>query len=143
MRIAITIWEDKISPVLDTASRLLVVQVKDQDEASRFEIFLDEQQISRKCVRIQGLGINILIFGAISGAFYRMRMASGIDVISGISGQAEDILDACLKGDLADSKFFMPGCQGSGLTEHFRSLDNKNHQEKGAKEAQDIAPKKA
>ena len=142
MRIAIPIWEDKISPVLDTASRLLVVQVKDQGEASRFEIYLDEQQISRRCLRIQGLGIDILICGAISGPFYRMLMASGIDVIPGISGQAENILDACLKGDLADSKFFMPGCQASGLREHFRSLDIKDRKEKGAKEAQDMRPKK-
>ena len=143
MRIAIPIWEDKISPVLDTASRLLVVQVKDQGEASRFEIYLDEQQISRRCLRIQGLGIDILICGAVSGAFYRMLMASGIDVIPGISGQAEDILDACLKGTLGDSKFFMPGCQGNGQREHCRLLDTKDHKKKGAKETQDINTKKA
>ncbi|MBU2497643.1 MAG: hypothetical protein KKE57_01965 [Proteobacteria bacterium] len=142
MRIAIPIWEDKISPVLDTASRLLVVEVENQSEASRFEIYLDEQQISRRCFRIQGLGVDILICGAVSRPFYRMLMASGIDVISGISGPAEDILDACLKGNLADSKFLMPGCQGNGLNEHFRFLDSWDHDNKWPKEETKMNAKK-
>jgi len=143
MRIAIPIWEDKVSPVLDTASRLLVVQAKGGDEETRFEIYLDEQHISRRCLRIQGLGIDRLICGAVSGPFFRMLMASGVDVIPGISGQAEDIIEACLKGTLADSKFQMPGCRGSGTDKPFRSLGANGHKEKRAKERQDKNPKKA
>ena len=134
MRIAIPIWENKISPVLDTASRLLVVEVEDRSEASRFEIYLDEEQVSRRCFRIQGLGIDMLICGAISRPFYRMLMASGVDVIPGISGQAEDVLKACLHGKLADSKFFMPGCRGNGVREHFRFLDSWDHEDKKTEE---------
>ena len=37
MKIAIPIWEgDKISPVLDTALRLLVVETENKSEVSRF-----------------------------------------------------------------------------------------------------------
>jgi hypothetical protein len=43
-----------------------------------------------------------------------MLTASGVDVIPGISGPAEDVLHACLKGSLAESGFFMPGCRGDG-----------------------------
>ena len=45
MRIAVPIWEDRISPVFDTASRLLIVEMEDQKDTSRFEILLDEQDI--------------------------------------------------------------------------------------------------
>ena len=31
MRLAIPVWDDKVSPVMDTASRLLVVEVEDQE----------------------------------------------------------------------------------------------------------------
>jgi predicted Fe-Mo cluster-binding NifX family protein len=112
MRIAIPIWDDKISPVLDTASKLLVVEVEDQKEASRFEIYLDEHELSRRCIRIRGMDVDLLICGAISRPFYRMLIGSGINIIQDISGHPEDVLKAYLHGKLLHSGFFMPGCKG-------------------------------
>jgi predicted Fe-Mo cluster-binding NifX family protein len=109
MKVAIPIWEDKISPVFDTASRLLVVEVEDKKESSRFETFLDVQDLSRRCVRIQGLGVDTLICGAISQPFLRWLRARGINIISGISGHPEDVLEAYLEGTLSESRFLMPG----------------------------------
>ncbi len=111
MRIAIPIWEDKISPVLDTASRLLIVEIEDRNVASRFEIYLDEQDLSRRCFRIRGMEVDILICGAISQHFARMLLGSGIDLIPEISGQTEEVLKAYLQGDLFNSRFLMPGCK--------------------------------
>ena len=48
MRIAISIWEDKISPVLDTASKLLVIDDKTQKESSRFEADLFEEDFAHR-----------------------------------------------------------------------------------------------
>ncbi|MEJ2724532.1 MAG: NifB/NifX family molybdenum-iron cluster-binding protein [Deltaproteobacteria bacterium] len=111
-----------MSPVLDTASRLLIFDVEEESEASRFEIFLDEQDLSRRCFRIQSLGVDVLICGAVSRPFLRMLIASDIRVISGISGHAEDVLEACMQGDLAHTRFLMPGCNGNGLRENIKSL---------------------
>ncbi|MBW1888031.1 MAG: NifB/NifX family molybdenum-iron cluster-binding protein [Deltaproteobacteria bacterium] len=111
MRIAIPIWDDKVSPVLDTASRLLIVEVDDRGETSRFEVYLDKQDLSRKCLRIRDMEIDILICGAISNPFSRMLMASGVDIIPEISGYAEEVLEAYLKGDLFHPRFLMPGCK--------------------------------
>ena len=111
MRIAIPIWESKISPVLDTASRLLIVERENRSTTSRFEIYLDEQDVLRRCLRIQAAGVDTLICGAISRPFYRRLIGSGINVISGISGRPEDVLDAYLRGKLFCSKFMMPGCK--------------------------------
>jgi predicted Fe-Mo cluster-binding NifX family protein len=109
MRIAVPIWEDKVSPVLDTASKLLIIESETQKEVSRFEAFLLEQDIPRRCHFIQGLNINVLICGAVSRQLSGMLTASEIKVISGISGPAERILEAYLKGTLLNSGFFMPG----------------------------------
>jgi len=109
MKIAIPIWEDRISPVLDAASRLLIVEIVNQKEASRFETYFEEQELPYKCVRIRGLGIQTLICGALSTPFSKMLEASGINIISGISGHPEDVLDAYLRGNLYHSKFLMPG----------------------------------
>jgi predicted Fe-Mo cluster-binding NifX family protein len=114
MKIAIPVWDKGISPVFDTASRLLVVEIEDRKETSRFEIYLDEQDVSRRCIRIRNLGIDVLICGAISRPYSSMLMSSGINVISELSGQAGDVLDAYLRGNLFNSpRFQMPGCKKS------------------------------
>lgn len=109
MRIAVSIWEDKISPLLDTASKLLVIENALQREISRFEVYLLEQDISRRCHFIRGLNINVLICGGVSRQLSGMLEASGINVISGISGPVEEIIEAYLQGTLGDSRYFMPG----------------------------------
>jgi predicted Fe-Mo cluster-binding NifX family protein len=114
MRIAIPIWEDKLSPVLDTASRLMIVEEVDGSESSRFEIYMDEEDLSRRCVRIQGIGVDILICGAVSRPFLRMLRASGITIIPEIAGQVDDVLRAYFQGTLLHSGFLMPGCRRHG-----------------------------
>lgn len=115
MRIAFPFWEDKISPVLDTASRLKIIEIADQKEVSRSEALLDDQDLTRKCLCIRKLNVDILICGAVSRSFFKMLYASGIHIIPGISGPAEKVLKAYLQGKLTSSDFFMPGFDGKGL----------------------------
>ncbi|MBW1730525.1 MAG: NifB/NifX family molybdenum-iron cluster-binding protein [Deltaproteobacteria bacterium] len=110
MKIAIPVWEGKVSPVFDTASRLLVFDVEDAKETKRFQTSLDEKDLGRRCSRIKGLGVELLICGAISSQFRDMLIASGVKVIPWISGQTEEVVKAYLSGRLCDPKFLMPGC---------------------------------
>ena len=109
MRIAIPIWQEKVSPLLDTSSRLLIVVTRGEGELSRFETYLDEVDISRRCQRIQGLKIDVLICGALSRPFVMMLKAAGIDIISGITGRVEDVLQAFFHKKLSHSNYVMPG----------------------------------
>ena len=120
MKIAIPVWEDKISPVLDTASRLLIVEVLDQKESSRFEKPLDANGLSLRCSKIKGLGIDVLICGAISRQFSSMLTASGMDIIPWISGHTEDVLKAYLQGTLFHPRFYMPGCRRKKFVQDVR-----------------------
>jgi predicted Fe-Mo cluster-binding NifX family protein len=109
MRIAVSIWEDKVSPVLDTANRLLIVETRDKTEMSRFEVPLTQTDITQRCSLIKGLEIEVLICGAVSRQFLEMLKATGIQIISGISGLVEEALEAYHRGGLLQSKFLMPG----------------------------------
>ena len=71
MRIAIPIWEDKISPVLDTASKLLVIDDETQKESFRFEASLRELDMSQRSSFIRKLDLDVLICGAVSRQFQR------------------------------------------------------------------------
>jgi len=119
MRIAISIWEDKISPVFDTASKLLIIDKNDQKESSRFEAHLLSQDMFKRCSYIRELDLDILICGAVSRQFSGMLKASGIKIISEISGPAEKVLEAYLQGTLLSSGFFMPGSKPGSKRNYF------------------------
>lgn len=113
MRIAVSIWGDKVSPVLDTATKLLIIESGTQKKGSRFEVFLIKKDISQRCSFIRKLEIDVLICGAVSRLFSEMLKASGIKIISEISGPAEDVLEAYLNGNLLQPKFLMPGSKNN------------------------------
>jgi predicted Fe-Mo cluster-binding NifX family protein len=113
MRIAVSIWENKVSPVLDMATKLLIVEQGVQKEESHFEVYLIKQEISQRCSFIRALEIDVLICGAVSRQFSRMLKASGINIISGISGPVKDVLKAYFHGNLLQPKFLMPGCKSN------------------------------
>jgi len=112
MKIAIPTWNGRVSPVFDTASRLLVVEVDEERECSRFETDITDNFLPSKTIRLTGLGIDTLICGAISRPLAYMITTAGIKLIPWISGQVEDVLQAFLKGNLFDMQFIMPGCTG-------------------------------
>ena len=136
MRIAIPIWEDKVSPVLDTALRLLIVEAEGRRESSRFIYYIDEQDLTRRCLRIKNLNVDILICGAVSGCFLRMLLASEVEVIQEISGPAEEVLEAYLSGNIFHSRFSMPGCKrnrfGYAKEKNFCVLRKKVNERKGS-----------
>ena len=111
MKLAIPIWEDKISPVFDTALRLLVVEVKDKREVSRFIYYIGDEDLTRRCQHIRTLNVDILICGAVSYPFLQMLQSYGLEVIQQISGHVEEVLEAFLKGNIYNTKFLMPGCK--------------------------------
>jgi predicted Fe-Mo cluster-binding NifX family protein len=109
MRIAIPVWQEKVSPVLDTALTLRVVDRKGKVCTSCFDTRLDEHEIYKRCVRIDRMNIDVVICGAVSRAMLEMLKASGIQIIYGISGPYEEVLDAYFEGSLFCPKFMMPG----------------------------------
>jgi predicted Fe-Mo cluster-binding NifX family protein len=131
MKIAIPIWEDKVSPVFDTALRLLVVEIKDKKEASRFMYYIGDEDLTRRCQHIRTLNVDILICGAVSYAFLQMLQSSGLEVIKHISGQVEEVLKAYLKGNIYNTRFLMPGCKryrsrhGKGIDGSYPARESK------------------
>ncbi|RPH85843.1 MAG: dinitrogenase iron-molybdenum cofactor biosynthesis protein, partial [Desulfobacteraceae bacterium] len=57
--------------------------------------------------------IDTLICGAISRLFHNLLADAGIEVISWVSGSAEEVLKAYLDGTLSQPKFSMPGRRGA------------------------------
>ncbi len=108
-RIAIPIWIGRVSPVFDVAERLLIIDIKDKKECSRFETGISEENFPLRTMRLKELGIDTLICGAISMSLFYMIANVDIHVIPWISGRAEDVLKAFLDEKLF--QFLMPGSE--------------------------------
>jgi len=112
MKIAIPVSGDRVSPVFDTARRVLLVDVDEDRPVERTEMSLEEPQLTSRANRIAEWNAEVLICGAISRPLEAMLLAAGVDVVPQTCGQVEDVIRAFVSGSLADDRFAMPGCCG-------------------------------
>lgn len=111
MKIAIPVWQDRISPVFDSSRRLLVVDVIDRKISLRNEVDIGGESQER-VRRLSELSADLLICGAISEPLAEQVVAAGIRLIPFIAGEVEDILRAYIESRLPSPEFLMPGCCG-------------------------------
>jgi len=110
MKIAMPIYRDNVSNVLDFARRLLLVDIENAKVVNRSEVALESQSLPQRAGNLKNLGVDVLICGAISQALANMVTASGIQVLPYVNGRVNDVLEAYLTGQLAKPQFSMPGC---------------------------------
>ncbi|MFH1844233.1 MAG: NifB/NifX family molybdenum-iron cluster-binding protein [bacterium] len=111
MRVAIPIWNKRVSPVFDAASQLLVVQVDNRQETTRHLVELPDSPLSERVSRVRANRVETLLCGAISRPLHRMLTAVGIEVIPFLAGDVESLLAAFGEDRLSDPQFQMPGCR--------------------------------
>jgi len=109
MKVAIAVWEDRVSSVLDFSQRLFVVELSDGGQTSRVQVVLSEQSALAKLVQLRELGIDVLICGAVSQPLALAFTASGIQLLPYVTGRVEDVLKAYQAGELSLPQFTLPG----------------------------------
>jgi predicted Fe-Mo cluster-binding NifX family protein len=115
MRIALPVWDGRVSPVFDTAGTLLVVDVEGARETMRSGLPLGEAGIPERARRMADLGAAVLICGAISREMMSALASQGIRVLPFIRGNVDEVIGAYLSGALCERsfppRFCMPGCR--------------------------------
>lgn len=110
MRIAIPIWQGRVSPVFDVAGQVLLVEAEAAGEPARREETLADEEPERRAARLAELGVTTLVCGAISRPLQALLDARGIEVVSRVCGEVDEVLAAFLAGQLRAERFAMPGC---------------------------------
>ena len=108
-KLGIPVFQERVSPVLDTATRLLMITYEQHREIERSEIFLDEFSLTERVSILRQLGITVLICGGITDTLYHMLKSAKIRLITGIAGSADQVLDAFLSDQLQNRPFSCPG----------------------------------
>ena len=113
MRVGIPVWSERVSPVLDTAETLAVVELDAGGvEIGRSVERLVDGPMPRRAAAIAALGLDALICGGVSRPLQEMLEGSGVRVIPWVSGEVGEVLSAFSGGPTLDARFAMPGCRG-------------------------------
>lgn len=100
MQVALTVWQDRISPLFDATSSLLVTQIRQgRILDKRIEPF-ECSSIFLRAARLDDLGIRVLICGGISEFSEKLIEAHGIQVYAFTSGKIDKVLQTYLAGCL-------------------------------------------
>jgi predicted Fe-Mo cluster-binding NifX family protein len=112
LRIGMTVWQQRVSPLFDVASELLLVDAEGAVETARTSVALPERELPRRVRRLVDLGVDVLVCGGISQPLAGMVRASGIRLVPFTAGPVEQVLHAFLQGQLPSQAFVMPGWCG-------------------------------
>lgn len=109
MKIAMTVWGNRVSPVFDSAQTILLAEIENETVVWEQREFIAGQIPTRLARMLVDRGIDTLICGAISEQPATIIESAGIKLVSFVSGNAEKLLAACARGVSTDD-FKMPGC---------------------------------
>ena len=114
MRIAIPVHNERVSPLFDTAQRILIADIMVGKEVERAEHLIAGLLPRQRAKLLSEQSVSQLICGAISLPMMNLVAAQGISVAPNIAGYVDEVLRAYTSGTLFSSQFMMPGCWGRG-----------------------------
>jgi len=112
VRVGIAVFGSRISSLFDTAEKLLLVDIVNNEETGREEVAMDGTLPFRRVRCLGDLGVTTLLCGAISGVMYSLIAARGITVIPWLKGEVNEVLDGFRNGTLHTPYFRLPGPGG-------------------------------
>jgi len=114
MKIGIPIWNERVSPVFDTALQLMIVEFDGSVEVGRNVVNIPAGHPVQRAGFVAGSGVDVLICGAVSQQMEHMLRASGTEIYPWVKGYADSVLEAFMNGELGQESFFLPGCGRRG-----------------------------
>jgi predicted Fe-Mo cluster-binding NifX family protein len=113
--IAVPIWQDRVSPLLDAATRLLVITRRRGTEVRRREVLLGPLAPEAFARSVAELRVDVLLCAAVSEPLLRELRNRGVRVRPHLCGEVQALLRAFCRRQLGREEFRMPGCWGRDL----------------------------
>ncbi|MFP4668080.1 MAG: NifB/NifX family molybdenum-iron cluster-binding protein [Desulfosalsimonas sp.] len=111
MKLALSVWNGRISPVFDVSRELLAIDVRGGRETDRMHVYFSNGQPIHKVARLVEMEVEVLLCGAVSRQLAAALEANGIRLFGFISGEVESVISAYLEGRLPSAEMSMPGCR--------------------------------
>lgn len=107
-RVAFAVWNNRIAPVFDVAHRVHIVHVTSGRVIEEKSLWLAEGPSTQRALRLAEQGVHALVCGAISRQLLATMNAYGIDVVSSVTGEWNEVLQAYLMDAIESRRFRMP-----------------------------------
>ncbi|MBD3322673.1 MAG: hypothetical protein GF350_16345 [Chitinivibrionales bacterium] len=114
MRLVVPVSGTSVATVFDFAHTLMVVDIMSMSVSEKQILSLPQSLPSIAVGKLRELKANTLICGAISNALAAMVWHSGIEVVSGITGEVDSVVMAYMQGRLAQPQYLLPGAGPGG-----------------------------
>ena len=112
MKVAVTVWNNRISPLFDATRRLIILDIQNGVVNEKYRVSIDCISPFSRAANLSEMGIDTLICGGVSDFFARLIEARNIRIIPFVAGRVDEVIDAYLGNALGHKRFRMPGCGG-------------------------------
>ncbi|WP_310600685.1 NifB/NifX family molybdenum-iron cluster-binding protein [Desulfobulbus sp.] len=109
-KIAVTVWEHRVSPVFDAAQTLLIAEIDGCGLGAVVHRSFDPQRPLELLRLLHAQEVEVIICGAVSEEPAAMLEAAGIKLIPFVTGRVDRVLAHYLRGRPFEGEFCMPGC---------------------------------
>ncbi|NLJ28123.1 NifB/NifX family molybdenum-iron cluster-binding protein [Desulforhabdus amnigena] len=110
--VAIPVFRDRVAPVLNWSTRVLIVPDEVPEISQGEEIAFSEGSGFELLRCLQERGVHTVICGALSRDLLCYGTNLGLKIICGVSGPIPEVLCAYKGHDLDAPRFWLPGCRG-------------------------------
>lgn len=111
VKLAVTVWGNRISPVFDAASTLLVAEITDKKISGQYYTAFDPQSPADLIHTLKKHHVTTLVCGAISKTPARLIPEHHIHLIPFVTGNVRQFLDSFALDRTVAEKYRMPGFQ--------------------------------
>jgi predicted Fe-Mo cluster-binding NifX family protein len=111
MKVALTVWENRVSPLFDGACMLLIADIDGCGINKKRLEPIEYKSPYLRVARLDDLGVNILICGGISDFYANHIEARGIKIVPFAAGSVDEVLEAYVNGNIYRKDYRMPGCE--------------------------------
>jgi predicted Fe-Mo cluster-binding NifX family protein len=107
-RLALPLFGDEVAPRFCVADEVLIVEVEDDVPTTRSHLHLAGKPWPERLSSLSGQGVTVLLCGGFNRRFMPLARRQGIQVIWGLAGTADDLIDAYCHGTV-DAHRIHPG----------------------------------
>lgn len=112
---AFATWNNRIAPVFDVARLIELVETDSGKIVRQIQVNAAGDIPNLRASGLADLGVDTLVCGAISRPLQATIAAYGIEVISFVAGNLQEVIQAWVDGKLPWAAVYaMPGCRNAG-----------------------------
>ena len=100
IKLALPLFGDEVAPRFCVADEVLVVEVSDGADPPSHSLSLAGTPWPERLSRLSGQGVTVLLCGGINRRFMPLARNLGIQVIWGLAGRADQLIDAYCRGEI-------------------------------------------